>query len=212
MPTADQILNGLGEIANSWKALSIIWHIYFGVFAVVLAVGYRPSRRLAGVLLGIPFVSVSASAWMQPNPVNGVINAIIGTLLLIVAAKLPRDGIRIAPGWSLFSGTLMFAFGWIYPHFLETSSYLPYLYAAPIGIIPCPTLIIVIGTTLIMDGLGSRTWCAILGLSGLLYGIMGVAYLYLLLDWVLIIGASMILIKAFAKNLNQPKIEIVTGA
>ena len=136
----------------------------------------------------------------------------IGTLLLIVAAKLPRDGIRIAPGWSLFFGTLMFAFGWIYPHFLETSSYLPYLYAAPIGTIPCPTLIIVIGTTLIMDGLGSRTWYAILGLSGLLYGIMGVAYLYLLLDWVLIIGASMILIKAFAKKLSRPKIEIVTGA
>ena len=63
-----------------------------------------------------------------------------------------------------------------------------------------------------MDGLGSRTWYAILGLSGLLYGIMGVAYLYLLLDWVLIIGASMILIKAFAKKLSRPKIEIVTGA
>ena len=75
MPTADQILNGLREIANTWKALSILWHIYFGVYAVVLAIGYRPTKRFAGILLGLPFLSVSASAWMQPNPVNGVINA-----------------------------------------------------------------------------------------------------------------------------------------
>lgn len=64
MPTADQLLDGLREIAKTWKAISILWQIYFGVFAVALAIGYRPSRRLAGLLLGLPFLSVSASAWL----------------------------------------------------------------------------------------------------------------------------------------------------
>jgi len=78
MPTADQILNGLREIANSWKTISILWHISFGVFAIILAIGYRPSRRFAGVLLGLPFLSVSFVSWLLPNPVNGAIFAVRG--------------------------------------------------------------------------------------------------------------------------------------
>jgi hypothetical protein len=200
MPAADQILNGLKEIANDWKAISILWHIYFGVFAVVIAIGYHPSRRLAGVLLGFPFLSVSASAWLLPNPVNGVIFAVIGILLLIIAIKLPIDRVRIIPQCSLIIGALLFAFGCFYPHFLDTTSYLPYMYAALIGTIHCSTLIIVIGAALIWDGLGSRTWCAILCFAGLLYGIMGIVYLHVPLVWALIFAAGFLLAYAFTRK------------
>jgi hypothetical protein len=56
--------------------------------------------------------------------------------------------------------------------------------------IQCPTLIILIGSTLILDGLGSRSLVTILGVVGLLYGIMGVVYLHVLLDWVLVLGGG----------------------
>ena len=118
MPTADQILYGLREIANTYKIISILWHVYFGVFIVALAIGIRPSRRLAGLLLGLPFLSVSAFAWLTPNPFNGAVFAVVGIVLLLVAAKLPRDSVQIAPKWSLIPGALLFAVGWIYPHFL----------------------------------------------------------------------------------------------
>ena len=194
MPTADQILNGLWEIANIWKIVSILWHIYFGAFVVVLAMGVRPSKRIAGLLLGLPLLSVSVFAWLSSNPFNGAVFAVVGIVLLLIAAKLKRDSVQVTSLWSLIPGALLFAFGWIYPHFLNTSSYLPYLYAAPVGIIPCPTLILGIGAMLVLDNLGSRSLSIILGIAGLLYGIMGVAYLHIMPDWALIFGAALILI------------------
>jgi len=200
MPTPEQILSGLREIANSWKAVAVAWHIYFGVLALALAFGIRPPKRTAGVLLALPFLSVSALAWLTPNPVNGVVFAVIGIVLLVVAARLPRDHIRIALRWSLILGVLLSAFGWVYPHFLDTSSYWPYLYMAPTGIVPCPTLMIVIGSTLVLGGLSSRTFSTTLGVVGLLYGTIGVGYLHVVLDWVLIVGGILILVHTFAEK------------
>jgi hypothetical protein len=194
MPPADQMPNSLREVANTWKIVSILWHIYFGVFVVALAFRFRPSKRITGILLGLPFLSVSAFAWLSSNPFNGTVFTLVSIALLLAAAKLLRDSVQVASLWSLIAGVLLFLFGWIYPRFLDTSSYLPYLYAAPIGIIPCPTLIIAIGSVLILDGLGSHRLNTVLGLAGLLYGIMGVAYLHIALDWALILGACFTLI------------------
>lgn len=212
MPTADQILEGLREIANTWKVISMLWHVYFGAFVVVLAIGVRPSSRLAGLLLGLPFLSVSAFAWLTPNPFNGAVFAVVGIVLLLVAAKLPHDRVQITSKWSLIPGVLLFALGWIYPQLLDTASYVPYLYSAPTGTIPCPTLIIVIGAALILDGLGSRTLCSILGVAGLLYGVMGVTYLHVAVDGALILAAAMILIFAFTRKWNPSMSEVVTRA
>jgi hypothetical protein len=41
MPPADQILNGLREIADTWKLISLFWHVYFGVVVVLLAIGIQ---------------------------------------------------------------------------------------------------------------------------------------------------------------------------
>lgn len=203
MPTAEQILSGLREIANSWKAIAVAWHVYFGALALALAFGIRPSKRTAGVLLALPLLSVAAFAWLTPNPVNGVVFTMVGIVLLAVAARLPRDHVRIAPRWSLILGVLLSAFGWVYPHFLDTSSYWSYLYMAPTGIVPCPTLIIVIGSTLVLGGLGSRTFSTILGVVGLLYGTIGIGYLHVVLDWVLIVGGVLILVHTFAKSTHS---------
>jgi len=90
----------------------------------------------------------------------------------------------------------MFLFGWGYPHFLDSSSFLPYVYSAPTGIIPCPTLSIVIGSALILDGLGSRILSLMLGMSGILFGITGVVQLGVSID-VVLLGSIVILILAF---------------
>jgi len=98
----------------------------------------------------------------------------------------------------MIPGIILFIFGWIYPHFLDTPSFLPYLYSAPIGLIPCPTLSIVIGLALVLNGLGSRALSLVLGLSGMFYGITGVTQLGVAIDLVLAPGAIMILVRAFA--------------
>jgi hypothetical protein len=196
MPTIEQILNGLVEIANTWKVLAVFWHVYFGAALLALALGFRPGKRWAGLLLVPPLLSVSAMAWVAANPFNGIAFAALGALLLYFSAGLARDPARIAPARFLFPGLALFAFGWAYPHFLETLSFLPYLYAAPTGLIPCPTLLIVIGLALVLDGLGSRALCVTLGIAGLLYGIIGVARLGVVIDWELLLGAAIILARA----------------
>jgi hypothetical protein len=115
MPSAEQILNGLRDIASSWKAIAIAWHVYFGALVLDLASGIRPSRRAVGVLLALPLLSVATFAWLIPDPANGVIFTGVGIALPLVAPRLSRDRIRIAPRWSLIPGMLLLAAGWFYP-------------------------------------------------------------------------------------------------
>ena len=204
MPSADQILNGLREITNTWQAVAIFWHVYFGALILAFVAGVRPSKWIAGLLLGFPLLSVSAVAWLSSNPFNGIIFAALGILFLLVAVKLSRDDIHAAFPWYFIPGAFLFGFGWIYPHFLEAPIYIAYLYSTPTGIIPCPTLSIVIGSLLMLDGLGSRKLCIILGVAGLYYGATGFAQLHVLIDSVLVIGAIVIVICAFMAKWAAP--------
>ncbi len=197
MPSAEQILFQLGEIANNWKALALLFHVYFGIIAAALLLGVRPSTRSAGRLLALPFVSVSAVAWVEGNPFNGAVFAVLWILLVIVSGRLPKGRVRTAPAGLAVPGIALFLFGWVYPHFLESVPGWAYLYRAPTGLIPCPTLAIVIGLTLVFDGLGSRTWVSILGLAGLLYGTIGVLRLGVTMDAVLWGAAVLTLALAF---------------
>ena len=190
MPTPDQILSGLGQIANTWQSLAVFWHVYFGALALALLLGWRPSVRIAGTLLAVPLLSVSILAWTAGNPFNGTLFAVSGIALIAIALRQPGEPVQIGPAWAVIAGALLLAFGWVYPHFLETTSFLPYLYSAPTGLIPCPTLSAVIGLGLIVGGLGSRAWSLVLGATGLFYGLFGTLRLGVSLDWALVAGAA----------------------
>lgn len=200
MPTTEQILSGLKIMVNTWWPLAVFWHIYFAAIIIALLFGVRFSKRLGGILLPLPILSVSLVAWFSSNQFNGFLYALIGILLIYFSVKLPHEKASIAPLWTLIPGIIMFIFGWIYPHFLEYSSSFAYLYAAPTGLIPCPTLSIIIGLLLILNGLESRTLMLLLGFVGLYYGIIGVVQLGVLIDLVLLAGAILIVIMAFTRK------------
>ena len=95
----------------------------------------------------------------------------------------------------------------VYPHFFGISYPLPwvfgplaYLYAAPTGLIPCPTLSLVIGFALLGGGLGSRAWSISLAAVGLFYGLFGVMRLRVYWDIPLIFGAAALLAVAAASR------------
>jgi protein-S-isoprenylcysteine O-methyltransferase Ste14 len=206
MPSIQQILLGLEEITNTWKMVAILWHVFFGVLSISLAVGARPSQRAAGIMLALPMFSVSALAWISSNPFNGSVYALVGILLVYIAARLPRDPVDFAPTWGVIAGSLLALFGWVYPHFLNTPSVLSYAYAAPTGLIPCPTLSIVIGFTLILDRFRSRAYSLTLGLTGLFYGVTGFAQLGVQIDLVLLAGAALLVVLSFVKRHREPSI------
>lgn len=193
MPSPEDILNGLGEIARNRTDLAIIWHLYFGILVVALLAGYRFSRRMLGVLLAIPLLSVGMLAWASANPFNGTIFMVGAAALVVIGARLGRETSELAALPLRIVGGLLFAFGWVYPHFLNPDSMLAYLYASPLGLIPCPTLSAVAGLTLMLGGLGSFSWSAVVGVLGLFYGFYGAAILGVSIDWVLFFGALCVL-------------------
>lgn len=93
---------------------------------------------------------------------------------------------------------MLVLFGTAYPHFLATGSWTEYAYAAPLGLIPCPTLAVVIGFTLMFRNLGITAWKVLLIIAGLLYGLIGVFGLGVLLDVALLAGTLVLTIVAIA--------------
>lgn len=186
--TPADILAGLTMIANEWRFIAVAWHVFFGVLLFALAAGWRPPKRDLSLLLVAPVVSVSAVAWTSTYPFNGITFAPLALLLAVVAARHHTHHVHISPPSRLVPGLLLIAFGWVYPHFVAVDSWLSYLYAAPLGVLPCPTLSMVLGVTLVAS-LGSRWWGVLLSTAGAVYGAFGVLVLQVEIDVVLFFGA-----------------------
>jgi hypothetical protein len=169
-----------------------VWHVVLGAFLLLLVVRWRPPVRLVATLLALPLVTVSLTAWLSRNPFNGLVFAILFAALLVVAVRLPRTTIAIsAPHWVALGGALI-GFGSTYPHFLQTDSWVVYIYASPFGLLPCPTLAVVIGITTVVANLRARPWTTTLAVAGLIYGAIGVFRLGVALDWVLLVASAIV--------------------
>lgn len=189
MPSSADILGGLATTANDWRGVAIVWHVFLGTLLLSLVLGWRPSRRLAGLLLATPAASVSALSWASGNPFNGTAFTALSLVLAAIAIGLPVRPVRLGARPLLVPGILLVGFGWAYPHFLQTNGWTSYLYAAPLGLLPCPTLSSIIGVSLIVDLLGSRLWGLVLTAVGVAYGLIGAFQLGVGIDLVLLAGA-----------------------
>ncbi len=189
MPSSTEILEGLAAIANAWRGLAIAWHAAVAAFLLGLLAGWRPSQRAVGVLLLLPSVSVSALAWASGNPFNGAAFAALTLVWGGLAMRLPTERVRVSSRVCMLPGLVLLAFGSVYPHFLHSGSWLSYLYAAPLGLLPCPTLSAMTGVALIVKPSDSRWWWRLLSAAGILYGLVGVFRLGVGIDVVLLAGA-----------------------
>ena len=192
MPPPDTVLAGLTAITNDWRLLATAWHVVFGVLFAGIAAGWRPSNRFVARLLVAPLLSVSLAAWAFGNPFNGSVFGLAAVVLAATTFRLPDAPVRFAPRAWAAAGAALIAFGWAYPHFLETGSWTAYLYAAPFGLLPCPTLSLVIGATVLFRNFGSGFWSVTLIAAGLFYGVVGVFRLGVALDWGLLFGSALL--------------------
>jgi hypothetical protein len=197
MPSSEWILANLTRIANEAQAIAMLWHVVVVAVGLALLRGWRPSPRVAGILMAAPLSSVSILAFLFGNPFNGLVFAGLAVALFVVALRAPAvsEERPERPPWSKVAGSALVAFGWFYPHFFREASLFHYAVAAPLGAIPCPTLSFLIGTTLLAGGL-SLLWSTLLGLGGLFYGVFGVVRLGVHPDFVLVLGASLLLLLA----------------
>ena len=189
VPSTHEILIGLSAVANEWRSVAIAWHVVLAVSLLAAVLGWRPSTRAAAYLLASPLVSVSAAAFASGNPYNGTVVTALVLALLSIASRLSREPVRLGPSGIVSPGALLVAFGWAYPHFLETDHWTAYAYAAPLGLLPCPTVSVAIGSSLILGHFGSRPWAFTLAAAGLMYGAIGAFMLGVKLDYVLLAGS-----------------------
>jgi hypothetical protein len=195
MPKPQEILNGLQTIVNDYSVFAILWHIVFYLLILALVFRWQPSNRVLGALMCVPLLSVAVFAWITGNPFNGILFAVASILILVFGLKAPTQTISLSQTPFLVIGIIMVLFGLVYPHFLKPDSIVGYLYASPAGLIPCPTLSIVIGLALMLGGFGSPSITLTLIVIGLFYGVFGVFRLGVHLDLFLIFGTMALLVQ-----------------
>lgn len=200
MPTPAEILSGLAAIARDFVFLAVVWHILLAAVVIAVILGWRPSKKLGASLSVIPLLSVSVLAWMHGNPFNGALFLIFVIVLGAIGLRLPAEKTPKAVDWWRVIGGLMILFGWVYPHFMEGGTWLKYLYAAPVGLIPCPTLSVVVGFAVMASGFASRAWSIGLAVLGMFYGVFGALRLGVRIDFILLAGALLLLIQALASK------------
>jgi hypothetical protein len=190
MPAAGEILDSLEKITSGATMVAIAWHVVlFAAFAAIVA-GFRPSVRILAWMSILPALSVSAAASTYRAHFNGFVFAALAVVLAFFALRQEDERVRRGPPWAVVLGTIMIAFAWTYPHFLDASrSPFAYLYAAPVGVIPCPTLSLLIGVTLVTGASTGVRAAIALAVLGLFYGLVGLVKLNVEIDVVLVAGA-----------------------
>jgi len=193
MPAPNEILQSLALISNGQQLLAIFWHALLAALIAALLLGWRPTQKLGAMALAVPLLSVSVLAGLYRNFFNGAIFLLAAVGLAVIGFRRPSDRAEQAPAWACAIGAAMVAFGWIYPHFLESASWAEYLYRAPTGLVPCPTLSLVIGFTLLAKGFSSRPWSIVLTIMGVFYSLFGAFRLGVVIDLGLLIGTVALL-------------------
>ena len=197
MPKTEEIISGLQTIVNNYSTVAIIWHVLIYILLAALIFKWEPSNKLLGILICLPLLSVALLAWLTGNPFNGVLFSLMTLLIIIFALKTSNEPITISQVPFMIIGILMIVFGLIYPHFINANSFFKYLYASPVGLVPCPTLSILIGLLLLYSGLSSQSITLAFVVFGLFYGLFGVFKLSVNLDIFLIFGSVSLLVKYF---------------
>jgi hypothetical protein len=195
MPSSAEILENLRRISDEGSAYAVAWHVLLGGVAAALLSRRRPPPALAAWLVVALFASVSVFAWRFDNSFNGSVFAALAAICGLLAWLPSPSALESKRSWTHALGVLMLAFGWAYPHFAEPHTALSYLYSAPTGLIPCPTLSVALGFGLLDWLPGRRSWTGILAMAAVFYGLFGVLRLGVAIDLMLLVGALGLLAK-----------------
>jgi hypothetical protein len=207
MPAKEEILNGLIAAANQHNYSAIAWHIIIYALLAALFAGWKPTNRFMIFFAAVLMLSASVFATLQKNIFNTVIFCLLAAVSLFYASKGNENKIAGDRSWPDIAGLLLVFFGLIYPEFLNAASAVEYAYASPVGLIPCPTLCVVIGFALLYKNFLSRSWGTCMAAAGMLYGLTGVFYLGVKMDFFLLAGALLLAVNLFMSAKNEGKLQ-----
>jgi hypothetical protein len=146
-------------------------------------------------LLSLLPVLVALVSWLGKSPFNGILFSLLTLLLLMINTGSSGEKIRLAALPFTITGIVMVLFGLWYPHFVKADAFWLYLIASPTGLIPCPTLSVMIGLALIFGGFRSNPLRLLLLVYGFFYSLFGMIKLGVYLDVVLLAGTIVFFIQ-----------------
>ncbi len=190
MPGPSEIVANLAATAAAADRVAMLWHAALLLAALALAGGFSPSRRTAARLVALLPGSAAAVAVLNGSPFNAIVLGLLTVLLFVLAQGSGVEPVAPAPLIAVVPGLCLFAAGAFYPEFVEGSRW-RVLFAAPVGVLPCPTLYAALGLA-VMASLGGRAWADTLATGALFYGVFGVFRLGVHLDLGLIAGAVLL--------------------
>jgi hypothetical protein len=188
MPTSAELLHQLTTIADAHPIIAIAWHIAMLV-AVVWFLLDPPSTERATLLVIAPVVSVFLASTGHESWFNSTSFGLLAIALLASRGHLAPRWRTDVPAWSTASGAALILFGSWYPHFTQGPWYQAFL-SSPVGLLPCPTLAVVAGFTLLAGGFGSRAIPGVLAVWTTFYGVVGASHLGVTLDLGLLVATA----------------------
>jgi hypothetical protein len=193
MPGPESIVGGLAAISSRYWGAAVAWHVVLATLLGGVVAGWRPAQQTLGMVITALLTSVSAFAFVAGNVFNGVVFLLLAGLAVKMTLRLPKGSVKLASAGAVAAGVALALFGWVYPHFVEGLSF---LYRAPTGLLPCPTLSLIIGLCLAVEDRSSRRWLGTLAGAGLFYGLFGMLALAVKIDFVLVLGAAALIVAA----------------
>jgi hypothetical protein len=207
IPAASEILSSLATVANGATTLAIVWHVLVFVAFVAVAAGFRPSVRVLAWMSVLPLLSVSVVAYWHEALFNCVVFAAITAGLVFLSPRGEDEKVHRGPAWAVVLGSMLLAFAWTYPHFLAPErSQFAYVYAAPMGLIPCPTLALVAGVTLVTGASTGTRSAVLVAIASLFYGLVGMVKLGVDIDAVLVAGSIGLIALALGRSTSTPRV------
>jgi hypothetical protein len=169
-----------------------------------LFVSWKPTNRSMILLVSSLLMSVSMFAGLEGNFFNAFVFSFLVLMSIYSAIRSKAGVIQGDRSWPDIAGLVLIVFGFVYPEFIVTGSTLEYAYLAPTGLIPCPTLSIVIGFALLYKGFMAPRWSVAISIAGIFYGVIGVFFLGMYIDWFLVAGSVLLMLNTFW--LSKPSI------
>jgi len=204
---AIKILEYLTMVSNKNISTNLIMHIVVitALTAIFTVKNENIKKALVNSTLLLLYLSVSINAFLYGNPFHLISFSILLVITTFVLLFTQNDINIPAMNINTLISMIFIGFGLWYPEFVNASD-LQLLLLSPVGIVPCPTLLVTIGLlNLSFPGINKIQYFVTLAV-GMLFGIIGFFILKVNLDILLLMEVVYALIYAFGQIYKSEKI------
>lgn len=186
----EKALNYLNMVANNNLSVNLMMHILFILAGIGLVTIKNPLKsQLVNLFLVILSGSVFLHAAIFGNPFIGLLFLIM-TLIMVFELIRRKNNFQFTESRLInITAVLLLVFGFVYPHFVNTSL-AEYILYAPVGIVPCPTLITILGFYLLNTNPNKVSYWTITVISTI-FSLIGIIMFKVYIDIVLLLAVSL---------------------